>query len=187
MRPGHRRRVASLRRYLARHGVGAWTKPDPASLGLKVPKTVQDRFPGFKSAFKRYGSEIYAAAPVPKQAESAHLVVQAFLDLYAYERGWQPLSAYRSDYIRLHASLREDLFPRIDVDLVHDLLLERRFVILQGPPGTGKTRLAREVQNTKFTGPGLTVQFHPAVTYEDFVIGLTPDAESGNLRFDVLC
>ncbi len=185
MRPGHRRRVAALRRYLARQGVGAWTKPDPASLGVKVPKTVRNRFPGFEAVFRRYGSEIYAAARVPSQAAPAREVVRAFLDLYAYERGWQPLAAHRADYDQLHASLREDLFPRVDATRIDVLLRERRFVILQGPPGTGKTRLAGEIQRTKFEGRGLTVQFHPAVTYEDFVIGLKPDTGSGGLRFDV--
>ncbi len=31
----------------------------------------------------------------------------------------------------------------------------------------------------------MTVQLHPAVTYEDFVVGLSPDAKEGSLRFDV--
>jgi len=31
----------------------------------------------------------------------------------------------------------------------------------------------------------MTIQFHPAVTYEDFVIGLSPDPEHGTLRFGV--
>lgn len=185
MRPGHRRRVAALRRYLSRHGIGAWTKPDPSALGVAVPKTARARFPGFDAVFKRYGAELYAAAHVPPDTKRARLVVQAFLDLYAFERRWQPLRACRSEYDQLHASLREDLFPRVDADHVTDLLRERRFVILQGPPGTGKTRLADEIRTTKFEGRGLTVQFHPAVTYEDFVIGLTPDAQSGELRFDV--
>ena len=185
MRPGHRRRVAALRRYLARHGSGAWTKPDPSALGVAVPKTVRARFPDFEAVFKRYGAELYAAALVPVDAEGARRVVQAFLDLYAYERGWQPLAAHRSEFDELHAALREDLFPRVGADHVHGLLRERRFVILQGPPGTGKTRLADEIRKSRFDGRGLTVQFHPAVTYEDFVIGLMPDARSDELRFDV--
>src|SRR5262245_46285304 len=37
-RPGHRRRVAALRRYLTRHGVDAWAKADPASIGVKMPQ-----------------------------------------------------------------------------------------------------------------------------------------------------
>ena len=31
----------------------------------------------------------------------------------------------------------------------------------------------------------MTVQFHPAVTYEDFVVGLSPDPSEGKLRFEV--
>ena len=185
MRPGHRRRVAALRRYLARLGVDAWTKPDPAAIGVKVPKTVTNGFPGFKAAFQRYGEVIYAAAPVPKDPDRARQVVQAFIDLYAFERGFVPLAAHKDEFEELHAALRVDLFPQVDADGVHQLLQQRRFVILQGPPGTGKTRLADEIRRTKFDDRGLTVQFHPAVTYEDFVIGLTPDAESGDLHFDV--
>jgi 5-methylcytosine-specific restriction protein B len=185
MRPGHRRRIAALRRYLARLGVEAWTKPDPSALGITVPNTVRERFSGFESVFKRYGAEIYAAAPVPNDPKTARQVVQAFLDLYAYERGWQPLASARPDYEMFHGALRQDLFPRLDQDRLYDLLLQRRFVILQGAPGTGKTRLAEEIRRSRFNGRGLTVQFHPAVTYEDFLIGLAPDAESGNLRFDV--
>jgi 5-methylcytosine-specific restriction protein B len=185
MRPGHRRRVAALRRYLARLGVSAWTKPDPSTLGVSVPKTVRDRFSDFDSVFKRYGAEIYVAALVPKEPERARQVVQAFLDLYAYERGWRPLAEAQAEYERFHSALREDLFARVDLDRLYNLLLERRFVILQGPPGTGKTRLADEIRRMKFNGRGSTVQFHPAVTYEDFVIGLTPDSQSGTLRFHV--
>jgi 5-methylcytosine-specific restriction protein B len=185
MRPGHRRRVAALRRHLARLGVEAWTKPDPAAIGVQVPKTVSDRFVGFKSAFKRYGEVIYAAAPVPTDPGRAHQVVQAFVDLYAFERGYIPLAAHKNEFEELLAALRVDLFPQVDADRVYQLLQERRFVVLQGPPGTGKTRLADEVRRAKFHGRGVAVQFHPAVTYEDFVIGLTPDAESGDLHFKV--
>lgn len=185
MRPGHRRRIAALRRYLARMDVDAWTKPDPAALGVKVPKTVQERYLGFKNLFKRYGAEIYAAAKVPEDPDAARLVVQAFLDLYAYERNWQPLAAAKTEFEDFHATLRKDLFPAVDADIVHALLKDRRFVILQGAPGTGKTRLANEIRTTKFAKRGSTVQFHPAVTYEDFVIGLSPDATSGDLHFEV--
>src|SRR5262249_36223730 len=36
-RPGHRRRVAAIRRYLTRSGVNAWAKADPAAIGVKMP------------------------------------------------------------------------------------------------------------------------------------------------------
>ncbi len=84
-----------------------------------------------------------------------------------------------------HAAIRSDLFASPTVEGVAALLKQRRFVILQGAPGTGKTRMAEQVRRAHFRGRGMTVQFHPAVTYEDFVVGLSPDASDKNLRFDV--
>jgi len=184
-RPGHRRRIAALRRYLARRGIECWTKPDPAALGVSIPKSATDRFPGFEKVFKRYGSELYACARVPKDPRQARLVVQAFLDLYAYERGWSVLAAHQTEYDELHAALRSDLFASPTVDEVAALLRQRRFVVLQGAPGTGKTRMAEQNRDMHFAGRGRTRQFHPAVTYEDFVVGLSPDASEKELRFHV--
>jgi len=184
-RPGHRRRISALRRYLARLGIECWTKPDPSALGVSVPKAVRDRFSGFEKVFQRYGAELYACARVPKDPAQAKPVVQAFFDLYAYERGWTVMKAYEQEYDEFHAALRSDLFISPAIDDVAALLRQRRFVILQGPPGTGKTRMAEDVKRQHFGGNGMTVQFHPAVTYEDFVIGLSPDASERALRFDV--
>lgn len=184
-RPGHRRRIAALRRYLAKKGVAAWTKPDPSALGVAVPKVARDRFPGFEKAFQRYGHEMYCIAHVPPEGALGRVVVQAFLDLYAYERGWQVLKTFETEYDTFHSELRGDLFPAIGAQEVDALLRERRFVVLQGPPGTGKTRLAEEVRTRFFDNRGMTVQFHPAVTYEDFVVGLSPDPSHGTLKFDV--
>ena len=184
-RPGHRRRIAALRRYLAKKGVVAWTKPDPSALGIAVPKVTRDRFPGFEKAFQRYGHEMYCIAHVPNNGNVERIVVQAFLDLYAYERGWQILKSFEAEYDTFHSELRGDLFARIGAKEVDALLRGRRFVILQGPPGTGKTRLAEEVLSQFFDNRGVTVQFHPAVTYEDFIIGLSPDPSQGTLKFDV--
>jgi 5-methylcytosine-specific restriction protein B len=185
MRPGHRRRIAGLRRYLSRLGVEAWSKPDPSALGVPVPKATRDRFPGFERTFQRYEREMYCIAGVPPEASLARKVVQAFFDLYAYERGWQVLKTWENEYDNFHGALRQDLFPAISSDYVNSVLRARRFVVLQGPPGTGKTRMAEEVRRKHFKGCGTTVQFHPAVTYEDFIIGLSPDPREGQLRFEV--
>jgi len=129
---------------------------------------------------------MYCNAVVPKSdSELAHKTVQAFLDLYAYERNWQVLKNFEPEYTALHEELRADLFISPDAGAVNDLLRKRRFVILQGPPGTGKTRLAGVVLNSFFFSNGMTVQFHPAITYEDFVVGLSPDEKAGSLQFHV--
>lgn len=184
-RPGHRRRVTALRRFLARQGISAWVKHDPSELGASVPKIARDNYAGFEHVFKRYGAELYACAIVPKDVAAARMVVQAFLDLYAFERGWQIMKAFEHEYDAFHAALRDDIFAVPAIEEIHALLRSRRFVVLQGPPGTGKTRMADEIRRQHFGGRGITVQFHPAVTYEDFVVGLSPDAQERTLRFDV--
>ena len=79
--------------------------------------------------------------------------------------------------------LRNAVFPAVTAATVNELLRERRFVVLQGPPGTGKTRMAETVRREFFKDRGRTVQFHPAITYEDFVVGLSPDPTNEGLRF----
>ncbi len=184
-RPGHRRRIAALRRYLSRVGVEAWTKPDSSALGVPIPAVVRTRFSEFENAFRRYEREMYCIAKVPSQAEPARKVVQAFFDLYAYERGWKVLKECEEGYYEFLAELRQDLFPAVTPDTVNALLRQRRFVVLQGPPGTGKTRMTEQVRDKFFAGRAMTIQFHPAVTYEDFIVGLSPDPKEGTLRFDV--
>jgi 5-methylcytosine-specific restriction enzyme B len=184
-RPGHRRRVAALRRLLAQMGVVVWSKADPAALGVAVPKTFSSKLPEFAGTFKRYANEMYCVAQVPSAAEAAERVVQYFVDLYAYERGWQPLKAHEAESAEFLAKLRGQLFLVPTVKGVTELLRARRFVILQGAPGTGKTRLADLVKRQSFGERGFTIQFHPSVTYEDFVLGLSPDPSEGQLRFIV--
>jgi 5-methylcytosine-specific restriction protein B len=187
-RAGHRRRAAALRRMLANKGIEAWSKPDPADLGVTVPKTTIQRFPGFENALRRYGREMYCMAlvPLPGAPDLAKIVVQAFLDLYSHERGWEIMATYKAERDQLLGQLRQDLFPVITSEMVYQMLQERHFVILQGPPGTGKTRMSQEVRDKHFAGRGMTIQFHPAVTYEDFVVGLSPDINKGeSLRFSV--
>ncbi|HCW50649.1 MAG TPA: restriction endonuclease [Clostridiales bacterium] len=186
VRPGHRRRVAALRRLLAREGVECWTKPDPSALAVGVPEVARRRFPGFERALQRYGEFLYCVAKVPRDDRNlGRLVVQSFFDLYAYERGWQVLKGAREEFGSLLSALRAGVFPHVSPDEVYRLLLRRRFVVLQGPPGTGKTRMAEIIKREHFAGRGMTIQFHPAVTYEDFVVGLSPDTHEGSLRFEV--
>ena len=185
--PGHRRRVAALRRYLTRIGIQAWSKPDPSLIDLPVPSSVAhaETYAPFQKAFERYGAVMYCIARVPADQEKAHLAVQAFLSLYGSARGWPVRTAWQEQTSAFESDFRASLFPSVTAADVAGLLERRRFVILQGPPGTGKTRLAEEVKRAHFGGRGMTVQFHPAVTYEDFVVGLSPDPSASGLKFDV--
>jgi 5-methylcytosine-specific restriction protein B len=184
-RHGHRRRVSALRRHLSELGVAAWSKPDPAAINVEVPEAARRLFPACSAVFKRYGTVIYCAAWIGGDSDrgTARSVSQAFFDLYAFERNWEVRAARRAEFDDFLVPLRNAVFPVVTAATVNALLRERRFVVLQGPPGTGKTRMAEAVRRDFFQGRGRTVQFHPAVTYEDFIVGLSPDPTKEGLRF----
>jgi PAS domain-containing protein len=66
-------------------------------------------------------------------------------------------------------------------------LEDKKQLILQGPPGTGKTHVAMEYARflTRHGGDVTTVQLHPSYGYEDFVEGLRPVVERGQLQYRV--
>ena len=173
-RPGLHRRAAALAERSALLGTSAWSRIG-GDLDEQIPAGVRARFLGFEEVLERHGRQIYCVAKVPKNAAAATKVVQGFLDLYAHERGWEIRKAAVKDYNRFHGELRDGLFPATDAEQVHDLLRKRRFVILQGPPGTGKSHIAAQVVREFFGGNGNVVQFHPGVTYENFIVGVEPD------------
>jgi 5-methylcytosine-specific restriction protein B len=184
-RPGHRRRISSLRRYLVGQGVSvAWARQDPATMGVPVPDLVTKQLTAWESVFKRYSNELYCLAVVPKDDPAkARMVVQSFLDLYAYERGWEVLKSAQDEFRHYIASLNAMWFSNPTTNEIVSLLNQRRFVVLEGPPGTGKSRVAEQILRENYSGNGLITQFHPSTTYEDFVAGLSPDVTNETLRF----
>lgn len=61
--------------------------------------------------------------------------------------------------------------------------------IIQGPPGTGKTFLAQKLaQHLIGGGDGFSdiIQFHPAYTYEDFIQGIRPQSQDGQLTYPIV-
>jgi len=157
-RPGHARHLKALRRYVSKkHGASVWVKHDPTNLAEPFPKVLRPSFARFSQVLARYGNYIYAAVEVPEDPDQALGVVSAFLDFYAWERGWTPLKAAKSETDALKNALRGHLFPSLRKDELYGLLRERRFVVLQGPPGTGKTRLAGKLLADEFSGRGTAV------------------------------
>jgi len=61
--------------------------------------------------------------------------------------------------------------------------------IIQGPPGTGKTFIAQKLaQHLIGGGDGFSdiIQFHPAYTYEDFIQGIRPQSQDGQLTYPIV-
>lgn len=183
-RPGHARLLQALSRYLSKtYGIRLWVKHDPTNLAQDIPAVVRTQHPAFKAVFERYGPYLYTVAPVPRELSKARALVQALLDFYARERGWEVRAPVRPEVEALHQQIDAHVFQRLDQAAIAHLLRERRFVIIEGPPGTGKTRMARSILEQDFGGHGMTVQFHPAVSYEQFVAGISPDVAKAELNF----
>ena len=70
---------------------------------------------------------------------------------------------------------------RSEINILLDRLRAKKNLILQGPPGTGKTwlakRLAFALMAQKDDSKVRAVQFHPNLSYEDFVRGWRPTGE----------
>jgi 5-methylcytosine-specific restriction enzyme B len=68
-----------------------------------------------------------------------------------------------------------------EIERLLELLRTKKNLILQGPPGTGKTwlakRLAFALMGQKDDSKVRAVQFHPNLSYEDFVRGWRPSGD----------
>lgn len=72
-------------------------------------------------------------------------------------------------------------FTREELERIIQRMRVKKNVILQGPPGTGKTWLAKKLafalMGKRDEGRLRAVQFHPNLSYEDFVRGWRPSAD----------
>ena len=70
---------------------------------------------------------------------------------------------------------------REQIEKILERLRTKKNIILQGPPGTGKTwlakRLAYALMGQRSDSKVRPVQFHPNLSYEDFVRGLRPNSD----------
>ena len=184
-RPGHARKAQAICSWLNEtHGAGslvAWAKQDPTRTDLSVPDELKRDWPAYKSAFDRYGKEMYALyAPTGNRA-GTEAAVTAFLDLLFEERQHRPIASANASYEAIRASWFEHLMPSVERQQVAELLEARRHAIIQGPPGTRKTMMAVDLLREEYGGRGRSVQFHPNTTYENFIGGLAPASTSDQL------
>lgn len=110
--------------------------------------------------------------------------------MLTYERGAEPeVSVAASAVSYMPASItvdRDEVINfstphgnNITADALESLLIDTKQVVLSGPPGTGKSYISSIVK-TGFDETFL-IQFHPNLTYEQFIGGNTFD-ESGNVK-----
>lgn len=186
-RPGHARKVKAICNLMnSEYGNGqmiAWSKQDPTRTDIDVPSNIKHSFENYESVFNRYGKVLYGIFVPTDDPKTTGIVVKAFLDLMFEERNVLPRANSKQEYENIRSEYFEHLFPKVTPDEVVNLLKNRKFVILEGPPGTGKTRMAVDILESKYKNNGMSIQFHPNTTYENFIGGLFPEKNSGDLGF----
>lgn len=98
-------------------------------------------------------------------------------DLPEDEKEPAPITPYGLDDI-----IKDGSFIGVDrLRTVLERLRTKRNIILQGPPGTGKTwlgkRLGFALMEEKDATRLRAVQFHPNMSYEDFIMGWRPSSD----------
>lgn len=109
----------------------------------------------------------------------------------ALEEAWHRLSKHgdrQSVPYTAEDIVTEGCFlPGSQIVAILKRLQSKKNLVLQGPPGTGKTWLARRLAyaliGSKDDRRLVSVQFHPNLSYEDFVRGWRP---TGNGRLDLV-
>jgi 5-methylcytosine-specific restriction protein B len=177
-RPGHARRLRALARL---HRGAIWVKPDVLDLSSPVPPVVTQRWPGIEAALRSYERVVYAAVAVRGTQDAR--AVEDLLDLFFDEHQTPLTGEAKRRWEKREKDIHGAIFPHPTEGELQSLLRERRFLVLEGPPGTGKTRLAFRLAGA--IGSHTAIQFHPARTYEDFVVGLFPEPVREGLAFRV--
>lgn len=108
-------------------------------------------------------------------------VIAAWLAQYAQLRQWGTNKPQRDAQENAIFKCKNNNKDDIQSDIKH-LLKSRRFVVLQGAPGTGKTFNAIEISKTYHKTH--FIQFHAETTYSDFVEGIRPVLEKGDLGYE---
>ncbi|MEM7333183.1 MAG: AAA family ATPase [Chloroflexota bacterium] len=95
--------------------------------------------------------------------------------------GYQTPSPYS-----LGTMIQETGLMKEEIDRWLKVLERKKQLMFYGPPGTGKTFYAEKLGKLiahKTSGIYETIQFHPAYSYEDFLEGLRPLTQNGQVVF----
>ena len=138
---------------------------------------------GLKEKFQEPDCPVHSFQQLVVAAESGDSEIVFPIPVDPADETTQPVQAYTIDDILDDGCFLEES----KLDEILERLEEKQNLILQGPPGTGKTwlakRLAYALIGRKDPDKIRSVQFHPNMSYEDFVRGYRPSGD-GKLEME---
>ena len=135
----------------------------------------------------------YEYDPLPEDESYAHTRKVEFLKVFRepveikklpknfVRRAFDYLDKERGELILKSLKIVE---PEVIFRKIDELLNFKKQLILYGPPGTGKTWIARRYVGVEADDFDF-VTFHPSYAYEEFVEGLRPYTENGQIVYKV--
>lgn len=160
-----------------------------------VARAVLDKQPELKEKFEQifpqgFMERILGAVRVliPSVAEFGETTEEA-IRTYAEEKEAATDECEDDSYeeYTIDDFLNEVFMKREEYELLSELLLTKKNIILQGAPGVGKTfmakRLAYSILKHEDKKRVQIVQFHQSYSYEDFIVGYRPTGHGFELEY----
>ena len=151
------------------------------------------RFEGERERYQKVRDvDWHSSGPHGVQVREKQLALKALTDVTKYPQQVEalkkaveilPTLATSAEVPYSIESILDDgcFLDRDELATLLSRLKSKKNLILQGPPGTGKTWLAKRLAYALFGRRDreriTAVQFHPTLSYEDFVLGWRPSAK----------
>ena len=167
---------------------------------VAIIRATLDKMPELRENFERIFSEdfmqrVYGSIIklIPTPVNYGQTIEDAMSeDSIKREELKQEIEETDEDIESLEEYTKEDFLKEVflsgdDYDLLKNVLLSKKNVILQGAPGVGKTfmakRLAYSIMGVIDKSRVKMVQFHQSYTYEDFIMGFRPSETGFKLKY----
>ena len=167
---------------------------------VAIIRATLDKMPELRENFERIFSEdfmqrVYGSIIklIPTPVNYGQTIEDAMSeDSIKREELKQEIEETDEDIESLEEYTKEDFLKEVflsgdDYDLLKNVLLSKKNVILQGAPGVGKTfmakRLAYSILGVIDKSRVKMVQFHQSYTYEDFIMGFRPSETGFKLKY----
>lgn len=153
---------------------------------------IKNKYPDLKKVIDTYKKVLPATEILDfsdrSQDDNNLKIIRQWIATYAVLRSWAGNESQRKV---VNNDLPKQSAFVLTTEMIHNKLIENKYLILQGAPGTGKTWNALKVASKFKSENVLFEQFHAETTYSDFIYGISPILNAQNVAYEahegVLC